>query len=92
MDNNNYKRRALGKGLEELFSNEKPSVLLIDEIDKADEEVESFLLQAFFFESFLLEAFIFWMLTKVSSSIVFLASTPGPYRHPLVQFKASMKR
>ncbi|WP_455645400.1 AAA family ATPase [Methanosphaera sp.] len=28
------------------FSNEKPSVLLIDEIDKADEELESFLLQA----------------------------------------------
>ncbi len=28
------------------FLNEKPSVLLIDEIDKADEEVESFLLQA----------------------------------------------
>ena len=28
------------------FMNEKPSVLLIDEIDKADEEVESFLLQA----------------------------------------------
>ncbi|MCG2829305.1 MoxR family ATPase [Methanothermobacter sp. K4] len=28
------------------FINEKPSVLLIDEIDKADEEVESFLLQA----------------------------------------------
>ena len=28
------------------FSNTKPSVLLIDEIDKADEELESFLLQA----------------------------------------------
>lgn len=28
------------------FINEKPSLLLIDEIDKADEEVESFLLQA----------------------------------------------
>ncbi len=28
------------------FSNENPSLLLIDEIDKADEEVESFLLQA----------------------------------------------
>ena len=28
------------------FSNDKPSVLLIDEIDKADEELESFLLQA----------------------------------------------
>lgn len=28
------------------FLNERPSVLLIDEIDKADEEVESFLLQA----------------------------------------------
>lgn len=28
------------------FINQKPSVLLIDEIDKADEEVESFLLQA----------------------------------------------
>jgi len=28
------------------FSNERPSVLLIDEIDKADEELESFLLQA----------------------------------------------
>ncbi|WP_414470104.1 AAA family ATPase [Methanobacterium sp. ACI-7] len=28
------------------FMNEKPSVILIDEIDKADEEVESFLLQA----------------------------------------------
>lgn len=28
------------------FINEKPSVILIDEIDKADEEVESFLLQA----------------------------------------------
>ncbi len=28
------------------FSNENPSVLLIDEIDKADEELESFLLQA----------------------------------------------
>lgn len=28
------------------FLNEKPSILLIDEIDKADEEVESFLLQA----------------------------------------------
>ncbi|WP_409199859.1 AAA family ATPase [Methanobrevibacter sp. DSM 116169] len=28
------------------FMNDKPSVLLIDEIDKADEEVESFLLQA----------------------------------------------
>ena len=28
------------------FSNKKPSVLLIDEIDKADEELESFLLQA----------------------------------------------
>ncbi len=28
------------------FINKKPSVLLIDEIDKADEEVESFLLQA----------------------------------------------
>lgn len=28
------------------FLNKKPSVLLIDEIDKADEEVESFLLQA----------------------------------------------
>ena len=28
------------------FLNDKPSVLLIDEIDKADEEVESFLLQA----------------------------------------------
>ncbi|MGB9978716.1 AAA family ATPase [Methanobacterium sp.] len=28
------------------FMNEKPSVVLIDEIDKADEEVESFLLQA----------------------------------------------
>ena len=28
------------------FSNEKPSVLLIDEIDKADEELESYLLQA----------------------------------------------
>ena len=28
------------------FLNEKDSVLLIDEIDKADEEVESFLLQA----------------------------------------------
>ncbi|MGB9838357.1 AAA family ATPase [Methanothermobacter sp.] len=28
------------------FINEKPSILLIDEIDKADEEVESFLLQA----------------------------------------------
>jgi MoxR-like ATPase len=28
------------------FMNKKPSVLLIDEIDKADEEVESFLLQA----------------------------------------------
>lgn len=28
------------------FMNENPSVLLIDEIDKADEEVESFLLQA----------------------------------------------
>ncbi|MDL2271129.1 MoxR family ATPase, partial [Methanobrevibacter sp. OttesenSCG-928-I08] len=28
------------------FMNNKPSVLLIDEIDKADEEVESFLLQA----------------------------------------------
>jgi MoxR-like ATPase len=28
------------------FSNEKDSVLLIDEIDKADEELESFLLQA----------------------------------------------
>lgn len=28
------------------FSNNKPSVLLIDEIDKADEELESFLLQA----------------------------------------------
>ena len=29
-----------------LYSNDKPSVLLIDEIDKADEELESFLLQA----------------------------------------------
>ncbi len=28
------------------FSNDKPSILLIDEIDKADEELESFLLQA----------------------------------------------
>ena len=28
------------------FMNDKPSLLLIDEIDKADEEVESFLLQA----------------------------------------------
>lgn len=28
------------------FMNDKPSVILIDEIDKADEEVESFLLQA----------------------------------------------
>lgn len=28
------------------FSNDRPSVLLIDEIDKADEELESFLLQA----------------------------------------------
>ncbi|MCE7699648.1 MAG: MoxR family ATPase, partial [Methanobacterium paludis] len=28
------------------FMNENPSVMLIDEIDKADEEVESFLLQA----------------------------------------------
>lgn len=28
------------------FSNEKPSLLLIDEIDKADEELESYLLQA----------------------------------------------
>ena len=28
------------------FMNKKPSVILIDEIDKADEEVESFLLQA----------------------------------------------
>lgn len=28
------------------FTNDKPSVLLIDEIDKADEELESFLLQA----------------------------------------------
>lgn len=28
------------------FMNEKPSIILIDEIDKADEEVESFLLQA----------------------------------------------
>ncbi|KZX14339.1 AAA family ATPase [Methanobrevibacter curvatus] len=28
------------------FMNEKPSIMLIDEIDKADEEVESFLLQA----------------------------------------------
>jgi len=28
------------------FMNEKPSVILIDEIDKADEEVDSFLLQA----------------------------------------------
>ena len=28
------------------FSNQRPSVLLIDEIDKADEELESFLLQA----------------------------------------------
>ncbi len=28
------------------FMNEKPSVILIDEIDKADEEVESFMLQA----------------------------------------------
>jgi MoxR-like ATPase len=28
------------------FMNERPSVILIDEIDKADEEVESFLLQA----------------------------------------------
>ncbi len=28
------------------FANSKPSVILIDEIDKADEEVESFLLQA----------------------------------------------
>ena len=28
------------------FMNKNPSVILIDEIDKADEEVESFLLQA----------------------------------------------